>query len=81
MLDIKWLSQWLMFSRYCHLVSVMASDCLNSAIKHYQTQSITKCYKVLQSVTKYYKVLQSITKYYKVLQSITKYYRVLQRQI
>ena len=36
MLDIKWLSQWLMFSRYCHLVSVMASDCLNSAIKQRQ---------------------------------------------
>ena len=27
-----------MFSRFCHLLSVIASYCLNSAIKHYQRQ-------------------------------------------
>ena len=65
-----------------HLVSDIASDCLNSAIKHKkrQRQSIAKYWKVLQSVKKYYKVLQSITKYYNVLQSITTYYKVLNYQ-
>ena len=42
------------FSRFCHLLSDIDSDSLNSAIKHYQRQR--------HSITKYYKVLQSITK-------------------
>ena len=61
MLDINSVT----FSRFCHLLSDIDSDCLNSAKKHYQRQG-----QVLQSIIKYCKVLQSITKYYKVLQSI-----------
>ena len=68
-----------MFSRFCHLLSDIASDCLNSAIKHNKNKdkdNVLQTYcKVLQSITKYFNILESITNYYKVLQSVTKYYK------